>query len=241
MWSPSLSFPLLLVLSALTQSTEAFLHSTQIRSDKTALNYCDDLPPVVLPSVKQVSEDSFTEQTYHASSIINEFVAASSILLTEDDHKSQIELQELLIAQLSHQDGIRGFFAAYLTGEGTTPADGDRLPVPLSQAMKRVDMSKVAPLACMNVIRPTAMASIHTDPTLAANSAKTAERAKNILSKYKGSINVVRNCEAIFAVATGTTEAVEARLAQFWQNVFEESNYKAAEKEAIAKAFSEFV
>lgn len=66
----------------------------------------------------------------------------------------------------------------------------------------------------MNVIRPTAMASIHTDPTLAANSAKTAERAKNILSKYKGSINVVRNCEAIFAVATGTTEAVEARLAQ---------------------------
>ena len=66
----------------------------------------------------------------------------------------------------------------------------------------------------MNVIRPTAMASIHTDPTLAANSLKTAERAKNILSKYKGSINVVRNCEAIFAVATGTTEAVEARLAQ---------------------------
>lgn len=151
MWSPSLSFPLLLVLSALTQSTEAFLHSTQIRSDKTALNYCDDLPPVVLPSVKQVSEDSFTEQTYHASSIINEFVAASSILLTEDDHKSQIELQELLIAQLSHQDGIRGFFAAYLTGEGTTPADGDRLPVPLSQAMKRVDMSKVAPLACTSI------------------------------------------------------------------------------------------
>jgi len=28
---------------------------------------------------------------------------------------------------------------------------------------------------------------------------------------------------------------------KFWQNVFEESNYKAAEKEAIAKAFSEFV
>jgi hypothetical protein len=63
--------------------------------------------------------------------------------LTNDDFA-----EERLVAQLSHSDGIRGFFVAYLTGEGETAADNDIVPTPLQNAMKQVNQDELISLAC---------------------------------------------------------------------------------------------
>ena len=55
---------------------------------------------------------------------------------------------ELLKAQLSHSDGIRGFFVSYLTGDGTMVADEEDVPLPLVEAMKAADEKELVPLAC---------------------------------------------------------------------------------------------
>ena len=56
----------------------------------------------------------------------------------------------------------------------------------------------------MNVVMPTAMSSMHTDPELSANAARTARRGIRVL-KYLQDKNesVKTNCDAIRAVAAG--------------------------------------
>jgi len=61
----------------------------------------------------------------------------------------QEELTERLTAQLSHSEGIRGFFATYLTGEGDTVADLHEVPTPLAKAMAHANQKELIPLACM--------------------------------------------------------------------------------------------
>jgi hypothetical protein len=63
--------------------------------------------------------------------------------LTNDDFP-----EERLVAQLSHSDGIRGFFVTYLTGEGETAADKDIVPTPLQTALKQANQDELIPLAC---------------------------------------------------------------------------------------------
>mmetsp|Transcript_18600 Transcript_18600/g.27586 ORF Transcript_18600/g.27586 Transcript_18600/m.27586 type:complete len:242 (+) Transcript_18600:99-824(+) len=205
----------------------------------TALNYND------LPTIEQVSTDSFTDQAYYASTIVKELVLASSNVISNHNYEpGQLQkLQDLVTIQLSHQDGIRGFFSAYLTQEGDdTPADAECMPVPLSKAMKCVDMALLAPLACMNVIRPVAMSYWHKDPTLKENSAKTAERGKKILTSLRGSVNFVRNFEAIYAITSGSKAAnVDEKLYKLWDGVFRESNYSKEQKNAIARTFADFL
>jgi len=58
------------------------------------------------------------------------------------------ELAGQLAAQLSHSDGIRGFFVTYLTGEGDTAADFDQVPKPLVSAMSQANLEILVPLAC---------------------------------------------------------------------------------------------
>lgn len=70
--------------------------------------------------------------------------------LTTNDTAEE-ELTERLAAQLSHSDGIRGFFVTYLTGEGgDTPADLDSVPTPLATALKQANPHELIPLACKN-------------------------------------------------------------------------------------------
>ena len=124
------------------------------------------------------------------------------------------QLVQLLTAQLSHQDGIRGFFSAYLTGEGQdTTADKEEIPDMLAYAMKRSNFEYLTYSLCMNLIVPTAMVSVHRKANLegklnanslkmAQNSATVAMRTKRILASLKGSINMVRNWEAIIEAAS---------------------------------------
>ena len=66
---------------------------------------------------------------------------------------SSSNLEELLQAQLSHSDAIRGFMVSYLTAE-VSPADQNDIPTPLIQALKAQFRSETArddlvSLACM--------------------------------------------------------------------------------------------
>ena len=72
-------------------------------------------------------------------------------LLEKSDGKASTLASDLLAAQLSHTDGIRGFFATYLTGEGDdTAADREEIPEPLAGAMHKADMNLLVPLACVS-------------------------------------------------------------------------------------------
>ena len=71
----------------------------------------------------------------------------------------------------------------------------------------------------MNVIMPTGMISMHTDPKLSLSSQKTAVRGKKVLASLKTAspnheTEVKEICEAIFTVATTTTEESEDEKVQ---------------------------
>jgi hypothetical protein len=59
------------------------------------------------------------------------------------DENNDKDLEEKLIAQLSHSDGIRGFMVSYLTVDnGMAPADWDPIPQPLQNALVKVENNK---------------------------------------------------------------------------------------------------
>ena len=216
-------------------------------SSSSALGYRN------LPSVDEVSNDEFTEQVYHGSSIVRELSAsllfrggrdsqekentsnseklaffaspaaaapsslpssASAASSPPDEEETSIisarnQLVQLLAAQLSHEDGIRGFFVAYLTGEGRdTTADAEQVPVLLAEAMKQSNFEYLTYSLCMNLITPTAMISVYDQQNqqpLAQNSAVVAQRTKRIMASLQGSINMVKNWEAIIVAAKKKT------------------------------------
>lgn len=180
----------------------------------------------------------------------------------KDIANSQHQLEELLTAQLSHQDGIRGFFVAYLTGEGDTTADMEQVPALLQDAMKQSNLEHLTYSLCMNLIVPTAMIYVHdkeyTASTmtkssssssvykspLAQNSAIVATRTKRIMSTLKGSINMVKNWEAIIVAANknSTTQLPfetpqSSKLVQFWEGVFDLCDYSIEQKQRIVDEF----
>ena len=56
----------------------------------------------------------------------------------------------------------------------------------------------------MNVVMPTAMTSMHTDPEMSNNAALTAKRGTRVLKHLQDKDDSVKtNCDAIRAVATG--------------------------------------
>jgi hypothetical protein len=82
------------------------------------------------------------KQLQHGSDLTNALGGNSNDLSSQD-------LKELIQAQLSHSDGIRGFMAVYLTTEN----DQDTFKVPdvLVQALQeqaQLNPDKLIPLAC---------------------------------------------------------------------------------------------
>jgi len=132
------------------------------------------------------------KQVGHAEAIVN------LLLLSQDDTRQQetdllVLLESLLTVQLSHSDGIRGFFVTYLTGSRGGDDDDDdnnshdmamamtSVPEVLQKAMAQVDAKELVPLACMNVVMPTGMMTLHQDPNLAESSRRTSQRGSRIL------------------------------------------------------------
>lgn len=188
-----------------------------------------------LPTLEQAAKDSFMQQISHAGDIV--------AYLNNNDHNggdgdSQVVV-DLLTAQLSHVDGLRGFFATYLTGEGDeTAADQEKLPLELVRAMENVDQKQLIDIACMNVVMPTAMMSMHADADLAANAAKTAKRAKIVLQELSDSGLVEENSQGILAAVTDDDKN-DSDNAKYWREFVEKYQYGKQQKEDIAKTIAE--
>jgi hypothetical protein len=145
------------------------------------------------------------KQLGHASQII-------PLLHPQEEGKTPSEeetsaLPAVLSRQFSHSDGIRGFFAVYLTSPESLTVD--EVPVILAEAVKNADKKVMVPLACMNVIMPTAMSSIHEDAELKECASKTAVNGIKILRLLKGDSSVTMNCKAIMSVCRGAGEGSE--------------------------------
>ena len=96
-----------------------------------------------LPTLEQVSQDPFMKQVQYGADLSNE-------LLEENPSDN---LKDLLQAQLSHSDGIRGFMVSYLTSESEEEVDLSTPNVPdiLVEALREQVQSKpddLIPLAC---------------------------------------------------------------------------------------------
>ena len=172
------------------------------------------------------------KQVSHASQIVP--------LLEKDDATACA----LLKAQLTHSDGIRGFFVSYLTNEGV--ADNDEVPKSLVEAIKDIsDQSDLIKLSIMNVIMPTAMTSMHTDPDLQKNSSMTAERGIKILNILKDHPDTPMHCKAIYDVATTSIENGDAKqddsLVMYWIEFFKSWGYEQKQREDIARVIKRFL
>ena len=93
-----------------------------------------------LPTLEQTAKDSFMQQISHAGDIV--------AYLAHGDSQMDDQVTEILTAQLSHVDGLRGFFATYLTGLDETVADQEDVPPVLLRAMENVDQKQLIEIAC---------------------------------------------------------------------------------------------
>lgn len=140
---------------------------------------------------------------------------------------------------LSHSDGIRGFFVSYLSSEGSSPADAVNVPGPLATALNAsTNRKELISLACMNVIMPTGMITLHKDEEMSRNSAITAERGKKI-AKYliKLDDNMKGQVTAILDATNGKLDGSED--VRYWLRFFDKYGYGEQEIQNIAKAFRE--
>jgi len=170
------------------------------------------------------------KQVSHSEKLIPLLQKNSNVL-------EQQELIQRLKAQLSHSDGIRGFFVTYLTGmDDNTPADQSEIPQALVTAMEAADPTVLIPLACMNVVMPTGMISMHQDKELSQQSKKTADRGVRFLASIKNKPEVIKTCDAILAVATGNQGTVDDDSFQYWTEFFEKWGYQEEQRRDIAKA-----
>ena len=167
-----------------------------------------------------------------------------TVLAQQENVDDSLAVQ-LLEAQLSHSDGIRGFFVTYLTAlDGDSPADWETVPTALEKAMKGADATDLIPLACMNVVMPTGMITMHKEEELAQQSQTTAERGLRVLQTLLSHGNTRAQCRAILAVARGTSASGEQQVAKdvdeklfaYWTEFFDKWGYKELQKRDIAQA-----
>mmetsp|Transcript_4770 Transcript_4770/g.9110 ORF Transcript_4770/g.9110 Transcript_4770/m.9110 type:complete len:241 (+) Transcript_4770:71-793(+) len=180
------------------------------------------------PTLDQLSKDPFMKQVTYASEFI-------PFLLDESVQK---DLTDMISAQLSHSDGIRGFFVSYLTSEGSSPADAADVPGPVATALKRSSNRKeLISLVCMNVIMPTGMITLHKDEEMSRNSAMTSDRGKTI-AKYFMNLDddiMKGQVSAILDAARGKQDGSDD--VRYWVSFFEKWGYGEKEIQNIAEAF----
>ncbi len=187
-----------------------------------------------LPTTAQVSNDDFMKQLGHASQIISVLHPEDGSSLPEEESAA---LLEVLQKQFAHSDGIRGFFAVYLTSPESLTME--EVPSVLAEAVKGADTKVMVPLACMNVIMPTAMTSIHEDPELKECASKTADNGMKILRLLKGDSDVISNCKAIYQVSSDEVDGGDD-LIEYWNKFFTNYKYGPAQKADISRVIKEF-
>jgi hypothetical protein len=185
-----------------------------------------------LPTIEQLSTDPFMKQVSHAAEIVP---LLSMEAKQEEGDEDAVSV--MLQAQLSHSDGIRGFFVNYLTGEGDTAADALEVPAPLASAIQTVsDREDLISLASMNVIMPTAMSSMHTDAGLQQASAKTARRGIIVL-KYLATLAPEEVKPTVGAILLAATDAESADPnVAYWKKFFTNYGYEEQQLKDISTA-----
>ena len=153
-------------------------------------------------------------------------------------------------------DGIRGFFVAYLTGDGPVPSC---LPPILKSSISSLETDEQARdlinLSIMNVVMPSAMSATYYQRSLQDDDDGGPMEGSNIsmsntskLTRDKG-LTVLRHVLSLTETKTSFASAKEAvdsviRVAEgncgdgdvYWVSFFEKWGYGAAEKEAILHA-----
>lgn len=237
-----------------TSSVESFVVTTAGRTTSFPFRRCRSTVQLfesrtAIPTIDQLSSDPFMKQIGHASGIV------TLLEMENNDNESkegeeQVKVTELLKAQLSHSDGIRGFFVTYLTGSvgsGSgddammTVADKDEVPKSLVEAMNTVDSDELVPLACMNVIMPTAMKTMHEDEALAQSSAQTAQRGIKVLKVLMDKPAMKKQCEAIYKVSVGSNNDDDDKDIKYWTEFFEKWGYKQQQREDIETTMAEIL
>mmetsp|Transcript_20995 Transcript_20995/g.50618 ORF Transcript_20995/g.50618 Transcript_20995/m.50618 type:complete len:228 (+) Transcript_20995:53-736(+) len=191
-----------------------------------------------MPTVDDVSTDDFMKQLGHASQLIPLLHPKLQRGDGELSDEESAALLEVLSRQFSHSDGIRGFFAVYLTSPESLASE--EVPPILAEAVRNADPKVMVPLACMNVIMPTAMTSVHKDAELKECASKTAYSGKKILHLLKGNDDVTDNCKAILSVCRGLNEESSKDLVEFWKKFFANYKYEDEQKDDIAISVSEY-
>jgi len=189
-----------------------------------------------VPTIEELSKDPFMKQVSHAQTLVD-------LLLSETEgQQNESDLEALLTAQLSHSDGIRGFFVTYLTGSDENDGAMIKVPEVLQKAMAQVDAEELVPLACMNVVMPTGMITMHEDPTLSQSSRLTSQRGSRILECLLEFPLARDNCQAILSVATDgndpTCKNAKSDMVEYWREFFDKWGYKDKQKKDIATAIS---
>jgi len=185
------------------------------------------LQSTVLPTIEELSSDPFMKQLNHGNIIVSMF---------EEKDNSEL-LSSMISAQLSHSDGIRGFMVSYLTGEGPL----DDLPETLTESMEQLEnKEELISLACMNVIMPTAMVTLHKDEELSNSSKMTASKGKKVAGVLMKYDEMKAQCDAICAVAK--EQATESsNINKYWIDFFEKWGYGSEQKRDIALAMVELL
>ena len=127
--------------------------------------------------------------------------------------------------------------AVYLTSPESLKSE--KVPAILAETVRQADSEIMAPLACMNVIMPTAMSSIHQDPELRECASKTANNGLKILRLLKGDEIVTNHCKAISNVCNGTPG--DADLIEYWTKFFSNYKYQEEQRKDIAAVMDEFL
>jgi len=145
---------------------------------------------------------------------MNQVNYASEIVPLLEQETDEKLLTDMISAQLSHSNGIRGFFVSYLTGGDVSVADDENMPQPLRTAIAQnlnANKKELISLSCMNVIMPTGMITMHTDEEMSKNSAKTAARGKIVARAMMEEDEMKEQCLAILAVATDKTHGCDEK------------------------------
>lgn len=180
-------------------------------------------------SLQELSSDPFIKQVSHSEEIVAQL----------SKNPTDVGLQDRLTAILSHSDGIRGFMVTYLTTVNS-PADCEEVPSCLAQALKQSDPDDLIPLACMNVVMPTAMITMHKDRELSQQSRITAERGLRVLSFLRNEESTAErtkdNCQAILSAANEERISEPGERHKFWVDFIQKWGYEGLQKRDIVQA-----
>ena len=237
-------------------SSTTTLSSTVIMDDSDF----DDL----LPDMDELSTAPFMKQVQYGSEMTNALRFFSNPTASFRSTTERNHMKNLLSAQLSHSDGIRGFMVAYLTverqiqnvdneeeeEEEEEEEDSEILIETVCELLQKVNADEVEELVslmCMNVVMPTAMVSMHTDPDLSTASKLTSIRGTKLLkSTMKCSSLIEDNLNALLEAATITTEETSlslssSSLVDYWNEFYDKWGYEDRQKEDIATTMKELL